>query len=300
MPQETIGIMGARASFHDIAARKIHGEDADIEHLHTPREVLANLRDRKIAGGVLAIANNKVGYVQDLIHRLASPEGANYQMYAETYVPVQHCLMAIPGTKLGEIQTVHSHPSALGQCEYFLDETLPDVVRIEERDTATAAHKVADTRDPSQAAIASDEAARLYGLDILKSHIQDDPRNITRFVGLNSSDSPAFEVPEDADKTTVILRTTQQPGSLHDALGPFKDEVINISNIQSRIIEGSRFDMDFWLEFERGIHDVATQQLLEDLGAIGCKVTVLGSYKKAKIPQNGVPVEFNAKGATRL
>lgn len=276
--------MGGPGSFHHIAALELHGADASIEYFGTPSQVLDRLSSDKIDRAVLAVANNSAGYVQDLVHHLTSPEGELYWIDAETYLPVQHQLLGLPGVKLSDIRTVHSHRAAFGQCTALLEGSLAETERVEQNDTATAAMIVGQRGDPTQAAIASQVAAEIHGLNIVLPNIQDSESNITRFLGLTKRENGGITTSDD-DKTTMILRTRQKPGSLRKALAPFDNAKINIALLQSRIISGSQFNMDFWLEFEAGLAERRTQKVLRRLGAIGCSATLLGSYRKAPIPE---------------
>lgn len=275
-----IGIQGGPASYHEAAAKQLH-PDAEIVSYETFQELFQAVKDGKIEHALTALANNRIQFINDPYEYITAKDSP-YEIVGETYLRVEHALLAIEGASLNTITEVHSQAPAIGQCEHFLMNTLPHASIIEETDTALAAAQVAQENKPHKAAIASKAAGELYGLTILKEGIQDDPDNITRFVEVRLKDDTKPVL--DADKTTMMLQTPQVAGALLGALQPFKDANINLSSLQSKLIPNSAFDMQFFIEFEAGVHEARTQKVMNQLLADGYQVHLLGSYKRAEIP----------------
>lgn len=280
---ETIGIQGGPASYHEMAARQLH-PGAELDYCETFEDVFTALRDRQIGSAIVAIANNRVQFIPEPFEELVHGKG-DLSVVGETYLRVEHALLATNPVELDVIREVHSQAPAIEQCRSFLEHHLPHARIIEEHDTAGSAEMVSRWSTPSIAAIASTKAAERYGLSILCEGIQDDETNLTRFLELKVVNG---HIVPDADKTTMLLKTPQVSGALVDALLPFKREGINLSNLQSRTVPNSAFEMDFFVEFEAGTQESRVQEVLQELAATGHKYTVLGSYRKAEIPVDEV------------
>lgn len=277
-----VGIQGGAASYHEAAARQLN-DQAEIVYCATFAELFKALVNKQIDRAVTAIANNRVQFIADPYERLTAPESP-YEIVGETYLRVEHVLLAPDGATIEGIQEVHSQAPAIGQCSHYLEEKLPDAHIVEETDTALAAMFVAEENKPHKAAIASRAAAELYGLKILAENIQNDRDNITRFleVVLKNTVQPSTA----ANKTTILLQTPQVAGALVGALLPFRAANINLSSLQSQLIPNTAFEMQFFVEFEAGLQDPTTQDVLKQLKANNYKVDILGSYKMASVPIN--------------
>lgn len=274
-----IGIQGGPASYHEMAAQQLHPE-AEIIYFETFSELFKALRDHKVETILAAIANNRVQFIADPYEYLTA-DSSPYQIIGETYLRVEHALLAPAGATIEGITEVHSMAPALGQCSHFLENSLPQAHLIEETDTALAAAQVAQDRKIHQAAIASLAAGELHGLTVLKAGVQDDPDNITRFVEVRlKADTKVVA----ANKTTMMLQTPQVAGALLAALLPFKEAGINLSSLQSKLIPNSAFAMQFFIEFEAGTQEPRTQQVLDKLHNDGYQTHILGSYRQAEIP----------------
>ena len=207
-------------------------------------------------------------------------------MVGEVYLRVQHQLLGIPGTTLDNVQEIHTQDHAMEQCGTFLHggELHKGVRRIEQDDTAESARLVAQWQDPTKAAIASSAAGELHGLEVIRSNVQDDPDNITRFLHLERLNG---QRPEPTDnKSSVLVRTKHLPGALVDVLLPFKEEDINVSNLHLGYVPNSPFDMRFLLEFDAGLLDARAKRALAVAGACALELAVLGSYRSAEIPHS--------------
>jgi len=188
---------------------------------------------------------------------------------------IEQCLIGLPGSSIQDIKAVYSHPVALAQCTDYLDNTLPSANREEHHDTAGSVKLIKELNDPSIAAIASREAAALYGLEVLADSIETNKENYTRFVCLTNTES---DMPANANKTSLVITTGDTAGSLHKALGSFADRNINISKVQSRPIIGKAWSYMFYIDALAGTQEESLQAALQELSGQGCTVKVLGSY----------------------
>lgn len=274
-----VGIQGGRGSYHEAAALQLHA-NAKIQYFETFPQVFSALRANKIDTAILAIANNRVQFIPETYEEITTP-GHDLSVVGETYLHVEHALLAPSGARLKDILEVHSQAPAIEQCLHFLENELPHARIIEAHDTAGSAEAVAAWNDTSRAAIASVRAGAINKLTPIATAIQDDPANITRFIEISLTKGSRVL---NANKTTMLLTTPQLPGALVKALQPFSNHNINLSSLQSKLIPNTPFDMMFFVEFEAGMEEERTKLVLEQLDIDGYGFDILGSYKKAQIP----------------
>lgn len=276
---ETIGVLGSQASYHEVAAQSMGYQD--LAYRETFTAMFDALHNRNVGGLVVAIANNRVGFIADVYDQIAQADSP-YTITGETYLRIDHALLGVEGATIAGVTHVHSHAAAIGQSSHYLEQVLPHAHISTDHDTATSAKMVAEMGDRSHAAVASIDAGKLYGLVPLAQAIQNDKDNITRFLEVRLAEDA--QPIEDADKTTIILKTPQRAGALLDALQPFKDADINLTYLQSHIIPNSPFDIGFFAEFEAGAQEARTQQVLQALDETGHETHVLGTYRRAEVP----------------
>ena len=275
-PIKTIAIQGDQASFHDIATAKLFGDSGRV-YCDTFAGTFRALAEDRADYAVVAIENSLYGSINEVYDLLLKHE---FSIVAETYLRIEQCLIGFPGTKLEEIEAVYSHPVALAQCEEFLETVLPEASRNEAHDTAGSVAYIAEQDTPRFAAIASAEAAALYGMDVLKHSIETNKENYTRFVVLSKTRTSVFSGV--ANKSTLVVTTTHQPGALYDALGVFAKQGINLSKLQSRPIIGKAWHYMFYIDIAAASGALTSAK--HELEAQGCTVTILGSYKSGIEP----------------
>ncbi len=261
--------------------------EVKVKYCETFPDVYAELEGGTVDRAIVAISNNRLGYIAGGAHDYLleggqSEIGASARISGETFVRIGHALLAPAGATIGGIREVHSQPPALGQCGKYLGRELRHALKVEQDDTALSARLVAKWGDPTKAAIASEAAGRMHGLEVLQANIQDDEHNITRFVELRRA--AEYAEPLGANKSTMLVTTAQRPGSLLDVLVAFAGQDINLVSIQSQLIPNSAFREQFWFEYEAGASDKTTKAVLKELHRLGDKVTMLGSYAAAPIP----------------
>ncbi|HSX44672.1 MAG TPA: prephenate dehydratase domain-containing protein [Candidatus Saccharimonadales bacterium] len=281
-----VAIQGAQGSFHELAAQRYFGKKVPIVYCDTFKAVFDAIHDNTASAAVVAIGNSHYGDIDQVYDRLIAnnlnPKSKlKYWISGEVYINIEQCLLGVPGTTLKTITEVHSQAPALGQCFNFLHTRLSGVLHVEQDDTAKSALLVSQWQDPTKAAIASRTAAKLYNLKVIASAIQDHKVNITRFLIIETS---AMHDLADSNKTSLLLKTSHQPGSLAKALVLFSDFDINLSYLQSVPIPHQPFQYRFYIDMEAGLEDKRVVKALKVLRLADYKIDVLGSYKKAKFP----------------
>jgi prephenate dehydratase len=224
--------------------------------------------------GVVPLENSHAGSINDTYDLLVRH---GVQIVAETIVRISHCLLGPPGMSMSDVKIVYSHPQALEQCEEFLDSLRVD--RMAVYDTAGAAKLVAEDGKTGAAAIASDEAAELYGLEVLARDIEDRADNSTKFVAISRSATDLIGPPE---KTSIVFATANIPGALYACLKEFSDRQLNLTKLESRPSGARAWQYHFYLDFDAPSSDPVAQDLLAALAAQTSFLRVLGSYPKAE------------------
>ncbi|MCA9342763.1 ACT domain-containing protein [Candidatus Saccharibacteria bacterium] len=267
-----VAIQGKLASYHDIAAKKFFGQDTQTVNFDLPfKNVFKGLK--KHGNAVVAIENSLYGSINEVYDLLASNK---YQIVGEVYLRIEHCLIGTPGATIKNLTEVHSHPIALAQCENYLDSTLKHVQRFEHFDTAGSVEAAKQWSNPKIAAIASKEAATLHDMEILAKNIETNKENYTRFVVLSTQEKRQ-SMPT---KASLILKTADKPGALHEALGVFTQLNLNLSKLESRPIIGKAWHYMFYIDIESPDINSKLELAIKDLLLKRCEVQLLGAYEK--------------------
>ncbi|MFT5143297.1 MAG: prephenate dehydratase [Rhodothermales bacterium] len=227
-----------------------------------------------VSAGVVPIENSLHGSVHanyDLLREF------DLQITAEAQLRIRHYLLAREGATLAGLQRVRSHPQALGQCREFLRTRLPHVEAIPAYDTAGAAKSVAEWSGTTDAAIASNNAAQEYGLQVLASGIESNPNNFTRFLALECQ-APVNPVLTQPKTSLLYVPGDNIPGVLFKSLGVFALRDIDLFKIESRPLVGSPGKYIFYLDLAGAASDENVEKALDHLQEIAGYVKVLGSY----------------------
>lgn len=270
--KQRIAIQGHEGSYHSIAANRFFGEDIELVPCDTFAEAFLELDNGRADFALLAIENSLYGSINQVYDLLLK---YRFWICGEVYLRVEHCLIGLPGTSIKQLKEVHSQAEALAQCETYLETELAHVDRVEHHDTAASVTDIKRWNDPTKAAIASEAAAKLHGLEILAQGIETNKANYTRFVALTRTPTEAT----DSDKTSLVLITDHQPGALYRALGSFADRNISLSKLQSRPIIGEAWHYMFYVDVLADQSSPAMTTALRELEQQKCDVTVLGSYR---------------------
>lgn len=223
--------------------------------------------------GVLPIENSSTGGISE-VYDLLRKYGA--YIVREHIIKVEQNLLGVPGARIQDIKEVYSHNEGLSQSRDFLAEH-PLWKQIPYYNTAVSARYVAETGDPSKAAIASLRAAQQYGLDVLARGINFNKNNNTRFIVVSSR----FEAAEDADKMSIYLSLSHTSGALAQMLDIFSEEGINLTKIESRPIYNKSWEYYFYIDFEGSIHEEHVKKALSRAEKQAEYFEVLGNYKSA-------------------
>ena len=274
MPQH-VSIQGFQGSFHEVAARRYFGSEPALLACATFGAVVAHVVNGTAGAGLMAMENSLAGSILPnylLLERYA------VRVTGEVYLPIHQHLLALPGTTLAEVQTVHSHPMALRQCGDFLDR-YPHWKLVETDDTGHSAQLLAENRTPGVAVVAGAQAAEQFGLQILVPAIHDDPHNYTRFLVLKRADTAQSDPL--ADKASLYFCAPHAPGSLAAVLTRVAAHGLNLSKLQSCPRPGQPWHYGFHADVE---FEAATQldALLADLAPVTEELRVLGAYRRGQ------------------
>lgn len=272
---QNIAFQGRPGAYSDLACRNAYPGsrplpcptfEAAIEAVHEGRADLAMLPcENSVAGRVPAI------------HYLL-PESGLF-VIGEHFQRIEHCLLAIKGTKLEQVRRLHSHAVALGQVRHLVKElALEPVV---EADTAGSAALVAGWKRAEDAALASALAAELYGLEILRHHVEDAPHNTTRFyVMAPQPKTPPVDTPK--VMTTFVFRVRNVPAALYKALGGFATNGVNMTKLESYMLNGEFTATQFLCDVDGHPEQPSLRNALEELSFFSRETRVLGVYRSAR------------------
>ncbi len=222
---------------------------------------------------MIPIDNSIAGRVADIHHFLPD---SDLHIVAEHFLRIRFHLMAVPGATLDTITTAHSHVHALGQCRKIIREH--GLRPIISGDTAGAAREVAEAADPTQAAISPPLAAEIYGLEVLAEDVEDEDHNTTRFVVLSRDfiQAPADNGPV---VTSFIFNVRNLPAALYKALGGFATNGVNMTKLESYMVDGSFTGAtQFLAEVDGHPDQIGLKRALEELAFFSTDVKMLGVY----------------------
>ena len=261
---------GAEGAYSQMAMMKYFGEQVNCFHVDTFRDAMCAIEEGSADFAVLPIENSTAGIVNEIYDLLVEFE--NY-IVGEQIIKIEHCLMGLPGTDFEQIRTVYSHPQSLMQSARYLNEH--DTWRqISMQNNAFAARKVSQDGDKSQVAIASEQAARIYGLDILERGVNQSETNSTRFIIVTNQ--KIFL--KDANKVSICLEVSHESGSLYHMLSHFIYNNLNTTRIESRPIEERNWEYRFFIDFEGNLADSAVKNALRGLRDESRSMKILGNY----------------------
>ena len=238
----------------------------------TFEDAFAALQDGTADLGMIPIENSIAGRVAD-IHNLLPASGLH--IIGETFLPIHFQLLAIPGARIEDLRSVHSHVHALGQCRKIIRRYgLKPVVA---GDTAGSAREVAEAKDPTRASLATALAGEMYGLTALAEDVEDEAHNTTRFVVLSKTPqwAPANNGPV---ATTFVFRVRNVPAALYKALGGFATNSVNMTKLESYMVEGEFAATQFLADVDAHPEDPALARALEELDFFSREVRILGVY----------------------
>ncbi len=260
---------GAEGAYSQAAMIQYFGEQVNSFHVETFRDAMIAIDEGSADFAVLPIENSTAGIVSEIYDFLVEFE--NY-IVGEQIIRIEHCLMAVPGTEISDIRTVYSHPQSLMQSARFLNQY--GWQQISMQNNAFAAKKVAADLDKTQAAIASEYAAKLYGLEVLKKGVNQSSTNSTRFIIVTNQ--KIFR--RDAKKVSICFEVPHESGSLYHMLSHFIYNNLNMNRIESRPIEDRNWEYRFFIDFDGNLSDGAVRNALRGLREEAREMKILGNY----------------------
>jgi prephenate dehydratase len=267
-----IAIQGELGSFSHEAANKLIPE-AEIVPCSLSADVFAALSEGRVDAAVIPIENCLAGSVSEHFDLLLTHD---VRVERETQIHIRHNLIVVPGVAIGEIERVYSHPVALAQCRRFLA-AYPAMKAFANYDTAGSVKQIIEQEDRRAAAIASSEAARCYGAEILHAGIEDNTENFTRFFLVRRTSDAVID-PE-SNKISLAFALEHRPGSLVSALSAMAFMGINLTKIESRPVHGKPWEYIFYVDCKINSADEATRAV-EALKRHCSMVKELGRYRE--------------------
>jgi prephenate dehydratase len=269
-----IAIQGEAGSFSHEAAMKLVPE-AEIVPVALSADVFNALSEGAVEAAVIPIENSLAGSVLEHFDLLLTHD---VRVVRETLLRIRHNLIALEGVAIGEIDRVFSHPVALAQCRRFLA-AHPAMTALAAYDTAGSVKQLVESRDRRAAAIASEEAARYYGAQILKAGIEDNPENYTRFFLVKRAAEAVADA--GANKISLAFSVEHRPGSLVSALSAMAFMGLNLTKIESRPVHGKPWEYIFYVDCKIQSAEEAARAV-EALMRHCSMVKELGSYQEAE------------------
>ncbi len=267
--QARVVFQGAEGAYSQAAMNQFFGKEIKSFHVDTFRDAMSAIEEGSADFAVLPIENSTAGIVNEIYDLLTEFE--NY-IVGEQIIKIEHCLMAVPGTKKEDIKTVYSHPQSLMQSSNYLSKT--GWQQISMKNNAFAAQKVKEDGLTGQAAIASETAAEIYGLEILEKGVNNLKDNSTRFIIVTNQ--KVFR--PDANKISICFEVPNESGSLYHMLSHFIYNNLNMTKIESRPLEGRNWEYRFFIDFEGNLADSAVKNALRGLREEARNMKILGNY----------------------
>ena len=271
-----VAFQGEPGAFSEAAAIQLLGESIITVPRATFEGMFHSVPEGAVDTILAPVENSLAGSVVRVFDLLLESRLA---IVAETILPIEMQLIALPGASLDDIRSVASHPMALAQCERFFA-AHPKWKRIPAEDTAGSVREAISAGDKSRAAIAGRRAAEHYHAAILAERIQDNAENFTRFVLLVPEKEAASWLTNDARKTSLAMRLAHRPGALLASLEPFAKHDVNLLKIESRPIHGRPWEYQFFIDVEAE-DAVNLDHALAEVRKATSELRVLGRYKAA-------------------
>ncbi|QDI89119.1 prephenate dehydratase [Candidatus Nitrosopumilus sp. SW] len=268
----SVSFQGERGAYSEAAARSFFTENIETVPFATFAEVLENTSKDKTEYSVLPVENSLEGSVGESYDLLYS---TSLNATGEIYHRIEHCLIGIG--EINEVDTVYSHPQALGQCRKFIEEH--KMKTIPAYDTAGSVKIIKELNKKNCACIASKTASLIYEVPIIAENIANNLNNYTRFLILSKKESEI----SGNDKTSIIFSIKHEPGSLYRIIENFHKNNVNLTKIESRPTRTNTWEYNFYVDFEGHQKDSKILEMLEKIKQDTLFLKVLGSYPSAKL-----------------
>mgnify|MGYP001465963756 FL=1 len=267
-----IAFQGEKGAYSHLAILEIF-PNAEVKACSSFEETFRLAQENLEYKIIIPIENSLAGRVADIHYLIPKYK---LQIHAEHFQKVTHNLLGVKGSKIEEIRTVRSHSQAIGQCQkIILNNKLKSIISA---DTAGSAKFIAEKKDKSEAAIASELAAKIYNLKILKTNVEDESGNVTRFF-IMGKESKHPELKDKKYITSCIFKLKSIPAALYKALGGFATNGVNLCKLESFSVKNTFDQVNFYIDIEGHIESPSVQKALEELGFHTQKLDVLGVYE---------------------
>jgi prephenate dehydratase len=268
-----VAFQGERGAYSEAAAVSHFGEAIEVLPCPDFDTVFETVTHGQANRGVLPVENSLAGSIHrnyDLLLRY------NLAIVGEVQIPIAHQLITLPGLTLADVKKVYSHPQALAQCEHSITRLLPHAERVTTYDTAGSVKMIKEKNITDGAGLASQRAAGIYGMHILQADMQDNAENFTRFVVV----SPEPVAPAGQAKTSIVFSMDNVPGALFKTMAVFALRDIDLTKIESRPLQGKRWQYLFYIDFIGSAHQEHCRKALDHLQELTSFFKLLGTYRR--------------------
>ncbi|WP_026959710.1 3-deoxy-7-phosphoheptulonate synthase [Aliagarivorans taiwanensis] len=282
-----VAFLGSKGSYSNIATHRYFSRyQKQVVELGCVgfQEIVDSVESGQADYGILPIENTSSGSINEVYDVL---QQTSLSIVGELSNNIDHGILAKPGSRIDQLTTLYAHPQPYQQCSRYL-RTVPGI-RVEFVDSSSKAMEiVANSDDPNIAALGSSAGGEMYGLQALQTDIANQTRNETRFIVVSASPiEVADQVPA---RTTLIMSTSQQPGSLVEALLVLREHKINMSKLESRPVQGNPWEEMFYIDVSANVRSDQMQSALAELSRITRYVKVLGCYPSEDVDPTQIPL----------
>lgn len=276
LPVENVNVVfqGVEGAYSYAAMRAYFGENIQSFHVKTWKDAMEEVAAGNADYAVLPIENSTAGIVADIYDLLME---YNLYIVGEQIIRVDHVLLGLPDSTPEQIKTVYSHPQGLAQCGKYLEQHR-GWKKVKVENTAMAAKKVCEDADASQAAIASREAGKVFGLKVLAENICHNGDNVTKFIIVSAKAAYV----RTSDKISICFELPHETGSLYSMLSHVIYNGLNMTKIESRPVPGKTWEYRFFVDFEGNLEESAVKNALRGLEAETDLLRILGNYELHK------------------
>jgi prephenate dehydratase len=279
MSKIKVAIQGELGAYSHIAAERLY-KNADIKTCSTFEETFKQAYNDPSYKIVIPIENSLAGRVADIHYLLPKYK---LQIHGEYFLPVEHNLLARPEAKIEDIKYVRSHVQAISQCQNIISKRkFKPIISV---DTAGSAKDLAEGKDKSIAAIASNLSAKIYDLKILEKNIEDEKGNVTRFLIMGKNIEQPDYTNDKKFITSCIFRVKSEPSALYKCLGGFATNQVNLTKLESFSVKNTFDQANFYLDIDGHIEHLGVKKALEELGFHTETLDILGVYESSTFRQ---------------
>ena len=271
-----VAFQGEKGAYSHLACLEIF-PNAEVKACKTFDEAFMMAKESSEYKIVIPITNSSTGSIADMHYLLPKYK---LQIHAEHFQKVSHNLLGIKNSKIQDIKTVRSHAQALSQCSKIILEN--NFKALVSADTAGSAKLISEKKDKREAAIASELAAKIYGLEILKRNVEDETGNVTRFFVMGKDSEHPEYLKNKKYITSCIFKLKSIPAALYKSLGGFATNNVNLCKLESFAVKNTFDQVQFYIEIESHIENSSLKKALEELGFHTQQLDILGVYEAAQ------------------